>query len=942
MLQGDPIVYNSALIAQLKEAQTLFKDIIEGKKPILTDEQAQWVPELALRMSKGQHLSEEPHAYYRIEDEDGKVQETAGVVSISPISSISSKRRSELKRDIDELDFDSIRICGNRHSVKNPEAMERIAKRTEGFIAIEGGFHTAYEMVSILLQKLQRNGTEKDDPFDKPFIIESRKRKGSPWMPLLEAVGILDNLDVLEAKDVFLSVGRKMTKEIAHDLRTSLLGKESIVRDPEEFSDPAIPSGATFVVATNNAQKVKEMKMVFANIGADVKIIGVEEFMGPIKSAHETSASLEGNMYEKLEEAFKKWRGLSSDLQEKHLLKLGLKPENVYFLADDRGTHFLDQRIVEQPEFDKIRGSYVIDDATHHHIFPFKSFPGNEVGPVMDAMGGIDNFYGAVSTIAQRIPDLDFRMIERNVLGLAALNQESGKRLEVMGVSGTETNVAISQPRPLNPEAVYKSDHYQTPVRFNPDGKTMAELDGHNHEHLVNYSALARACLLLVEVCRIKTGQVQNVQQYEGEFVVGVAGAFNLSTQLEIVEALDGENISVRESEKIKVASGIKDGLLNDRDAYLFIANPELNQPLGQITEDLFKVMSLFVGKQIHDPKLDNKPFVVVDPIVEKEGVSKHPAMQILYDLKRQGVIKEDIHDVVKVVSSVKEAATWINEAKTHYTGRMELPEDRSSGDEIAHKKYNVAIFCSASTSNPQLLEDAYSLSWNLADKGFGHVSGGGAKSMMGHINEAVHDFTEGKIRDFSGDEVKRVQKMLRDKDGFAHAAGSHGTEVLPNNNVCCFGVQTQETAQIEGIPPGMDKIGGLILTKDIFDRMEKMVRGADAFVIQAGGAGTMQETALLLMMKANGHPDMKDKPIIVHNRPFKSREIVDGQSQEIERGFYDTLLRQFSKEQLKAMDVSVVAKRKDILKVVEADRAVRLPDKAPANGNGHEGGHSR
>ena len=192
--------------------------------------------------------------------------------------------------------------------------------------------------------------------------------------------------------------------------------------------------------------------------------------------------------------------------------------------------------------------------------------------------------------------------------------------------------------------------------------------------------------------------------------------------------------------------------------------------------------------------------------------------------------------------------------------------------------KFNVAIFCSASTRNEALVCETENLSYDLAMDNFGLMYGAGKKHMMGAV--------------FDG--AKRA-KVEGGKDDI-YLAGSSTTDIQQ--------VEVGDGEQVEAFTAELFQMGDYFHAKDIYQRMDYMIKGSDAFAIMPGGAGTVQELAALLMLKSEDAPSMRDKPIVVYNKPI---------AEESEHGFYDTVLKLIPEKDFEALGIKVVTDAKDL-----------------------------
>ncbi|MGD9418105.1 MAG: LOG family protein [Verrucomicrobiota bacterium JB025] len=244
----------------------------------------------------------------------------------------------------------------------------------------------------------------------------------------------------------------------------------------------------------------------------------------------------------------------------------------------------------------------------------------------------------------------------------------------------------------------------------------------------------------------------------------------------------------------------------------------------GATLEDLFKVVSIFVGYQTLDHHLCAKPTVVLDADCSWSGFFK-----LLEHLRASGTVKQDpaeylvrVEDADEVVgmlaASRREGCPHVNEVNQR-TGVLDSFENGFSKP----VRGRVCVFCSATIDEADYLAEGYEFGRVLATAGLGCVSGAGTTGIMGEV-----------VR------------------GSVEAGGWTGGSNVPH------------IIQIEGIPDGLSSFW---LRGDIYTRMEVMIERSDAFVIFPGGAGTVQEMLALMIMKHQGHPLVKGKPVVVYNR---------------------------------------------------------------------------
>ncbi|TCJ99801.1 TIGR00730 family Rossman fold protein [Nocardia alba] len=141
---------------------------------------------------------------------------------------------------------------------------------------------------------------------------------------------------------------------------------------------------------------------------------------------------------------------------------------------------------------------------------------------------------------------------------------------------------------------------------------------------------------------------------------------------------------------------------------------------------------------------------------------------------------------------------------------------------------YSVCVYCSASTTDPDLISLAARVGTEIARRGWQLVSGGGHVSMMGAVATA------------------------------ARAGGAHTVGVIPKHLV------HREVADVDA--------DELLVTDTMRQRKQLMEARADAFLTLPGGIGTLEE---LFETWTGGYLGEHTKPVVLLNA----------------NGFYDGLL---------------------------------------------------
>ena len=247
--------------------------------------------------------------------------------------------------------------------------------------------------------------------------------------------------------------------------------------------------------------------------------------------------------------------------------------------------------------------------------------------------------------------------------------------------------------------------------------------------------------------------------------------------------------------------------------------------------------------------------------------------MELVYDFHHLGTVPEDPATLIREAASIDEAIEQLQTDRLQYR-RYDLPgyalredpfeiEGRSST-----KDFNVGIFMSASSENAKYLKDTELLTRGLIEEDIGIITGGGAFGPMGKSTDIAYD--------------------MRSSHRAFHAASN-----VPHI--------------MSGEGDVRDFVSEFQIARDIYERMEFMLDRSNAFVITPGGTGTVQELALLALLKQRAldtddeyaQQKMADKEIIIVNTKIEHR----GQ----DRGFYDKLLEIIPAEDFKRLGIHVV-----------------------------------
>jgi len=153
-------------------------------------------------------------------------------------------------------------------------------------------------------------------------------------------------------------------------------------------------SGCTVFFASTQPKKFYEIEQSRRYTNAHFKLGDAIDVLHWFHSADETSKTYLGNAYEKAESILDRiYDDLGYDKVATRLRELGHNPEKTVFAVNDTGCGF-EVDYSGEPQF---------RDCLHEK--GFGPWPGVELGPVMDAQGGIKGFYSALHNMKRRMED---------------------------------------------------------------------------------------------------------------------------------------------------------------------------------------------------------------------------------------------------------------------------------------------------------------------------------------------------------------------------------------------------------------------------------------------------------------------------------------------------------------------------------------------------------
>jgi|GEM_PF-3327927 len=785
------------------------------------------------------------------------------LMGLNPVPQKYTEDRDSLYKDLKDRDVKNVRIAGDRHALYRDfrgHDMEAQIDSSSATVVIPGELLTLKEMCQIIDQKLAGK------MLDHPLIIEN----------VVDAVnkGLLDQslrgIKILNFEEgdksephlkrqyvdlnalahdygIYISEDRDTTLKMAKDLTPAKT-------PPVKLNDkPFIPNGSILFVATGTQKKYDEIAAVCRAQGIQVDVRPIYELVGTYVGPIEDKRTYQGNVQVKMKAAFDAWHAMDETSRTLALKHNGIEKKQAFIIAEDSGFHFEEPGLSGHSRFRKI----------YHTLDPDAPFPGVETGPSTIGSDGIMGFMKKIERIFSDRRSPNYGVTKKSLIGIAPLEQERYGAMDMHMVSSeVKGQVTFNPMPPPGKTGAIEIDNYLIPDIASSKRKlTEAQLgDAFYLEH----SPRALAMRAIAQEMRIPIDKSKPFEQvFSKDFRAGIVvddhsyAGKHVAEEFSKAAHADGFSIintPSRFERPIDVQKNILENNGDPVDGIVFAFDPKLAQQ--DFWRNIYLFTSMIVAEQTHDKYKLKKPFYLVNP---KEGGDKGAfdyLVDLVTDFHHNGTVSESPTSLYKLVETIEEAITGLKEDRKKYR-RFVLPPHalkEEMYDPVGRdgtKDFNVAIFCSATNKNSTNMAHARDITNKLVDDGFGIVSGGGMYASMGAVTDVVKE---------------------RRREGAEHLT-SNAVHIMPG----------------EG-----DVSKPLVVTqfqkaRNIYERMEYMIDKSDAFAIMPGGTGTIQEFALLALLKKRhlelddeyAREKMQHKEIFVINPPMETNKA---------RGFYQKL----------------------------------------------------
>lgn len=849
-------------LADIQEAEELFKQLRHGKLLELNASPVHGQVRLMIdNMIAANVLPEDAGAYYNATLSPLDGNRPVRVIGHDPLPEKLLQSKHDLEEKLGMSGSRAIHVLGAAYDLDHPHEKKSGLK-----IAVPGRIDSVRQMLKYIRRSLE--GKKQN-----PLIIENAD---GFWNPLLKLSGLMasnSNWVIPDLKQSKLGIHIGNSRERTIELARQFIDQREIKREDYPYR-PFLPEGAVIFVASGTAKKVKDLQSA-AN-GFDVTILPIDLLVDFYCSPNETSKTFQGNAEEKAQATVVAWKSMPVFVQKQALKRLGLKPEQCFFLVEDSGIYFEEPDLQDMPQFAHIA-----------HLFPpGSSFPGPETGPaVWGARGVADFVHRSAEAIRQRAeirgeePNFNAKNISITVLN--PLIADGHGSHPIMMSCGFRDMV-------LNPDPVHLASHPQNVDLLDylcPAGTDVPERFVENWADRDGPRAGALHTLLRGGSARLgpATAIIPQPEAYEAALYVP---ADQVATIREKFSNAGRENVvRVLPYPPIKKLEDVQQ-LFVKPDAIILGNPPQEGDYAYRFALYGYIFFSRIVADQTRDKFTLGKLAAVMldDPSPEDRKILQS-LLNITDDLHRLGAIPQEPHTLFKQIKDTAQLARDIELAKAE-TFRYP-PFSYAYGPPVLEEKgvpspkdYHAALLLSASVKEAIFTETIVALLEGLHQRDIGILSGAGLDNGgMGVVTAKAHQL------------------------GMYH-----------------FGVTAPHIKAHEASDSVENWLRFYRLTPNIYSRMDAL-SNADISLGLRGGAGTLQEVFAKLLLqeiaRMTGDQDMKrhlnDKILLLNERIMIGGNV---------RGFYDEVLKSTPDELLSRNNAAVPSDVSGALSLIDNHRS--------------------
>lgn len=904
-MSGDQLtqVEKEALKHRLDWTERVLGEMLKGEKPAIdiaaTDEK--WLYDQLTRMYAGHYLSSPVNSYATLPGEGEKEAAAKGDTRFHPLPSrfvLSESRKA--RQELESANIHNYHILGTD---------DRPATDADHYVCTPAAMGALHQAVVLMQRNLEAPAGQK-----KLLVMQNRNGfwdeivngLGLKQDVVRQALGMAVTADTESTKNAILFSGKDIQKKLAPSAKSQMF-----------------PNGMEMQFGSTQPKKADETGQIILHENMKA---GLRDAVVPLHwflSADEVSKTYEGNGFEKVESMMKRiYDQIGYEEVCKRLRDRGYDPERTVFVANDTGWA-LNVDFSNEPEF----------AAAKAEVVPGKQWPDVELGPIVDAMGGITRFMDALQKCYERKGISEpLRYRDTQLYMLFKLAPER-KDIRVHSYFGTSTGYVTFDPRPNQKGSLY-TEHFCVPdgQPEGPKGKTQAELGA---RYLLTDSPQARTVRAISHDFNLPKSikplfdhhakdrnhrnklRLLTQDNWLDDVKSGSGGAGFARLAGEEGWKLSGKKYDAFE-EYAEAADAIYLGshsraILDDYDAH----NARLSLLFCKAGTHKQILHDVMYGKSLMIANPDLRFFSEngathqnwADPAMGERFINylrsldpaEHPwgRQLLLYRyFHENSLIKQQPKYIWTQVEGQPLSVVLREACDKHIPHAVTRYAKEAYGDD-RNDLFAVTVLGSASTRSPLYTDSAYYLGYECAREGIHGRSGGGRYGIMGAFSRGMMDYQDTHPQQADMSHLSAIQ-MPRTVQFEGLALDIDAMDKQKNRYVA--------------IEPGMDP------------RMISLFR-SDVMIADAGGLGTLEEIFYFISLKQAAHPVAKNKPMIIINHAHLGPEAIR---------LYDPLLATLSAKD--RQDIHVVATPQEAMDLALKFRKEGYKPRNPAAAPGGTG----
>lgn len=738
----------------------------------------------------------------------------------------------------------------------------RLIESAENFILTERADLWAIYQALHLMQEPERStnrifvhaNNDRTKQFLSLLGIESRNQ-AIKLSKSLEKTGVSAQLMYVYENESFLERFQQYAIDVRQKPPAAMLAQ--MTRE-----GPQLPPVIYF--NTGNPEKLITARSVVSASGIAATVRTADEMGGPNKASEEYFETFSGNAYDKHRKALvAKLKTLQADPALAARI-FGTQGRPVWVMSADEGAVFNDQGVFGHDAFRIAHEQKLVSSDG--------DAPGPETKPMSGVLDGTRTAY--INACKQAGYTGDLQSVDHAVIALSQLTPELVASRDWS--KATEADLPPTVFIKSTADLIYRlgdgSETAKAPTgrpetEFDYkvfDGCSMTQQQMLDHpDESVQMQAHTRAAFGLglpsaLSIIGAPTcGALRQTFEAAAKSLVVAVNPHIPAPHAEAAAVIaDRDNVTLYNHAPITTLADLKT-VIEEADAYVHVPTDQA-MTRDQYYMGLLFSCGSFVGKQLGDSLVNGNPTGYVNASANKPAAD---FMAMLQHKRLCGMVTErpDVFFFSVNDNGEKPASELLGLAFKRCVDTFDKGEYKPQREPSArvampdHDGPVATIFLSASASRPDLLTDAYDLSYNLVTNNIGTLSGGGDKNMMGACSYGglvarMHNNPEGFVGGIQ-DPYAMIREGAPDAELNAVMGEGHFT-VAPDRYARMFNLL--ELDRLRALPEGS---------------RQKLL------IVQPGGIGTDEELLAAVWLKSIDEPGLKDAKIIIQNKPLKMQD---------------------------------------------------------------------